>query len=249
MNSPKAIGFDLFNTLITIHPHAMEEAHQRLIHVLHQEKIQVESADFMHAYVDAAKHFLKETRKDGRETHNRFWIAAALESLEVRLSPEDPRVARAVDAYFSAFYPHCRLIPGTTEVLGELAERYPLGLLSNFTHPPAVDRILDLLELPRFFRTVLVSGSLGYRKPHPSVFQRLVVELGVPADEILFVGDDPVADVEGARQAGLQPVLTTCVQNASIPNAQTLLSPSQPDCPPDVPCISSWQNLLSFLNN
>ena len=248
MYNPKAIGFDLFNTLLTVHPQAMGEAYQRQLRVLHEEGIPVEAKPFGDAYSEAAVRFLKEAHKEGRETHNRFWVAAALEKLGHRLAPEDPRIARVVDAHFSAFYPHCQLVPGTKELLEELAGRYPLGMLTNFTHPPAVREIIDRMELSPFFQTVLVSGELGYRKPHPSVFARLVGELGVPAEQILFVGDDLEADVQGARDAGLQPVLTTCVQDANLPAAQTPLSPAQTDYPPDVPRISRWQDLLSLLD-
>jgi len=247
MDSIKAIGFDLFNTLMTVHPQAMKEAHDGLFNALLEQGIEVEAGPFTQAYVEAAKHFLQEAHREGRETHNRFWIAAALESQGYEISPDDPRIANTVETYFSAFYPHCRLIPGTREILEELAGRYPLALLSNFTHPPAVERILELLGLPPFFQAVLISGALGYRKPHPYVFEQLLERLGLPASEVLFVGDDPDADVEGAIRAGLRPVLTTCVKSGNIPAAQTPLSPSHDNCPPEVPRISSWQDLRSLL--
>lgn len=247
MNHIKAIGFDLFNTLLTVHPDAMAEAHKRQIQALHDEGLAVEAEAFGTAYVEAAVKFLKAAHKDGRETHNRYWVAEALESLGYNLSPEDPRVTKAVDAHFSAFYPNSELIPGTKELLGELGERYPLGMLSNFTDGPAVRKLIDLLGLSPFFQHVLVSGELGYRKPHPYVFERFVEAMDVPADQILFVGDDLNADVKGARDAGLQPVLTTCVEDKKLPAAKTPLSPTETVCPKDVPRISSWQDLRDML--
>jgi putative hydrolase of the HAD superfamily len=214
MNPPKAIGFDLFNTLMTVHPDAMQQAHELQLRVLHEEGLPVKEADFGKAYLEAAVKFIKAAHKDGRETHNRFWVAQALETLGYGLSPEDPRIARAVEAYFSAFYPNCRLIPGTMELLGELAERYPLGMVTNFTDGPAARKIIDLLGLNPFFRHVFVSGELGYRKPHPSLFERLVRALGVSAEEVLFVGDDLETDVRGARDAGLQ----ACRPDAPLPS-------------------------------
>jgi putative hydrolase of the HAD superfamily len=247
VNEPKAIGFDLFNTLLTVHPLAMEEAMRRLISVLHAGEVPVDAEAFGQAYVEAAKRFLREAQTNGRETHNRFWIAAALETQGYHLSPEDNRITKAVEAYFSAFYPYCQLIPGTKKILGQLAGRYPLGLLSNFTHPAAARKIIDLLGLRPFFQTVLISGELGYRKPHPSTFERLVHDLSVQADQVLFVGDDPEVDVQGARDAGLQPVMTTCVLDGDLPSARTPLSPSRTDPPEDVPTISCWQDLLTLL--
>ncbi len=247
MYTPKAIGFDLFNTLITIHPLAIDDAQQKLIHVLHQEGINVDEASFRHEYLEAAKHFLQETRKNGRETHNRFWIAAALERLGCCLSPDDASINKAVEAYFSAFYPHCRLIADTKNILGHLAERYRLGLLTNFTHSPAAKIIIDQLGLAPFFQAVLISDELGYRKPHLSVFNQLVAQLGVEAKQTLFVGDDLEADIHGAEKAGLLPVLTTCVQDQNLPRAQIPLSPALTECPPAVPRISCWHDLLALL--
>jgi FMN phosphatase YigB (HAD superfamily) len=71
--------------------------------------------------------------------------------------------------------------------------------------------------------------------------------MGVPADQILFVGDDLDADVKGAKNAGLRPVLTTCVEDAKLPAAKTPLSPVEREYPDDVPRISSWQDLRDML--
>ena len=55
MNHPKAIGFDLFNTLLTVHPDAMEEAQQRQIRALHEEGLPVEAEAFGKAYLEAVR--------------------------------------------------------------------------------------------------------------------------------------------------------------------------------------------------
>ncbi len=247
MNQPKAIGFDLFNTLMTAHPNTMKEAHENQMRVLHEEKIEVEPEPFGKAYMEAAIKFIKAAHKDGRETHNSLWVAEALQSFGHSLSPEDPRIARAVEAYFSAFYPNSKLIPGTKELLAELGERYPLGMITNFTDGPAARHIIEVLGLNPFFRHVIVSAEVGYRKPHPHIFEQFVEAMCVPADQILFVGDDLDADVQGSRDAGMQPVLTTCVDDAKIPAAKTPLSPVEKEYPDDVPRISTWQDLLDLL--
>ena len=247
--APQAIGFDLFNTLLAIHPSAMAEAHTNIIQVLHEKGYDVDAKAFSRAYIEAAKGFIAETKKDGRETHNRYWIASALENLGHTVSAEDARIEAAVDAYFSAFYPHCELIPGTIEMLEALSGRFALGLLTNFTHPPAVRKIIDMLGLAPYFPIILISGDLGFRKPHPSVFRELISELGMAPEKIIYVGDDPEADIHGAGQAGLRPILTTAVRDQNIASAQTLLSPGPINCPPDVPRISKWEELHSLLHD
>lgn len=51
--------------------------------------------------------------------------------------------------------------------------------------------------------------DVGYRKPHPAPFQRALALLSLPANETIFVGDDPQWDIAGAEGVGLRPVLLT----------------------------------------
>jgi putative hydrolase of the HAD superfamily len=48
--------------------------------------------------------------------------------------------------------------------------------------------------------------AAGAAKPDARIFAALIRMAGVSADEITHVGDDPLADVVGARQAGMQAV-------------------------------------------
>jgi len=248
MPNIRAIGFDLFNTLLTIEPSALEDALERLIVNLRMNGLSVEKESFKDSYRESAIRFIQETRLDGRETHNRFWISAALRSHGYEVAPDDLRIAAAVDSYFSTFRGRCSLIPGTIETLEALKPSYRLGLLSNFTHPPAIREIISSLGLVPHFDTLLISGELGYRKPHPLVFEQLMSELGVKRDQILYVGDDPEADIIGAQQAGIRPVWCTHVRDRNIPSAQGIAGvvPQGPE--QDVSRISDWDDLLSLLD-
>ena len=85
-------------------------------------------------------------------------------------------------------------------MLGSIEGQYHLGLLSNFTHAPAAMKIINRLDLTPFFDVVLISGAVGYRKPHPLVFHRLIDQLGVKKNQIIYVGDDSDADITGASR-------------------------------------------------
>jgi putative hydrolase of the HAD superfamily len=247
MSSVKAIGFDFFNTLITIAPGAMTEAFDRLFASLLGSGLSPEKESFKKVYRESAIGFMAATKVDGRETHNRFWISAALEAFGLNIAPEDDRIAKAVEAYFSAFYDYCRLIPGTKEMLAGLRGEYRLGLLSNFTHAPAAVRLLELTGLESFFDSILISGALGFRKPHPLVFERLIEELGVEKDGIVYVGDDPEPDILGASQAGLHPVWMTYVKDNQVPVLAGLGSGQSSKIIPSVPKISNWSEFLALL--
>jgi putative hydrolase of the HAD superfamily len=247
MNHIKAVGFDLFNTLITVESFSLGEALLRLTSSLGDSGIAVEHGPFVQAHKQAALRCVEEIRRNGRETHNRFWIAAALGTLGQAVPPDDPRIAAAVEAYFSAFVEFANLIPGTGAMLATLRGRYRLGLLSNFTHPPAAQEIIARLGLGPFFEVVLISGDLGYRKPHPLVFRALVDRLGVAEEEIAFVGDDPVADIHGAQQVGLRPIWTTYVRDHGHLAVSGMLDGSGDEPDPALPRISNWEDLRRLL--
>ena len=91
----------------------------------------------------------------------------------------------------------------TASMLRELrARELKLGVITNGQSPLQRGK-LAALALDRSFDTILVSGEEGVRKPDAEIFRRALARLDVAADEAVFVGDHPVADVEGAHGAGL----------------------------------------------
>ena len=54
---------------------------------------------------------------------------------------------------------------------------------------------------------VVDSGAVGVMKPDPRIFEAALDLLGLPADDVWYVGDLPAIDVVGARRAGIRPIL------------------------------------------
>ncbi len=244
----RAIGFDLFNTLITVGPNTLAEAMDRLIRSLRNSGITIEEISFKKAYLDRALKFVDRAKREGRETHNRFWISAALGDGGTPVLPDDDRISSAVECYFSAFYENIHPIPGAEAMLDALRSRYSLGLLSNFTHGPAAREILKCAGLNPYFKTILISGELGFRKPHPAVFRELAEGLDAPEDQILYIGDDPEPDIHGARKAGLKPVWMTYVRDRNLPQVRGILKGEKEIPDFEVPRISSWRDLFSLMD-
>lgn len=247
MDRVSAIGFDLFNTLVTVDSGVLSQALEALVCSLREKGFSVPSGPFREAYRRHAIRFLEETRKTGRETHNRFWVAAALGEFGHEVDPEDERLNRAIEDYFDAFSGRCKLLPGTLEALENLRREYPLGLLTNFTHASAARRVIRETGLDPFFKVTIISGEVGYRKPHPLVFEMLARGLGARKEDLIYVGDDPGPDIYGAMEAGLRPVWTVYAERLGQRHVADLLYRDLP--PPDgrVPRISSWDELMSLL--
>jgi 2-haloalkanoic acid dehalogenase type II len=65
---------------------------------------------------------------------------------------------------------------------------------------------LQAIGLDHYFEATLAARDAGMLKPDPRIFEILLERAGLRAHEAAHVGDDPHADVEGARAAGLLPV-------------------------------------------
>ncbi|MFC2030692.1 HAD family hydrolase [Chloroflexota bacterium] len=92
--------------------------------------------------------------------------------------------------------------------LNELRARgFSLGLVTNRLNADHFHALLDKVGLSDQFDMVLASGEVGVHKPDPGIFAVALDRMGVQAEESLYVGDNYWADVEGAQQAGLTPVL------------------------------------------
>jgi putative hydrolase of the HAD superfamily len=118
-----------------------------------------------------------------------------------------PPGAGALATFWSeAFPPATRPAAGLLETLeGLRGMGVRLGVVTN-GGARAQRRKLDGIGVRHLLSAVVISGAVGVRKPDPRIFALALAGVGATAAETWFVGDHPVADVLGARAAGLTPV-------------------------------------------
>ncbi len=85
------------------------------------------------------------------------------------------------------------VLPTLTSLQGRVA----LGTVSN----GAAD--LQVIGIAHFFQTAIAAHHFGCAKPDATIFHAACHALGVLPQEAVYVGDDPLLDVEGAQKAGL----------------------------------------------
>ncbi len=101
---------------------------------------------------------------------------------------------------------HLRLDPEAISVLKQLHGQFSMALISNYDHPRALRAYLSKLGLDDCFSTVLISAEVGIDKPDPAIFKLALESEKLGPSETVFVGDMAI-DVDGARAAGMQPIL------------------------------------------
>ncbi|HVR83055.1 MAG TPA: HAD-IA family hydrolase [Planctomycetota bacterium] len=80
-----------------------------------------------------------------------------------------------------------------------------IGIISNWD--TRLRTISDGLGLTPMVDFLIISAEAGVRKPSPGIFRLALEKAGVRPEEAVHVGDLPEEDGEGARRAGLRPVL------------------------------------------
>ncbi|HYT76046.1 MAG TPA: HAD-IA family hydrolase [Vicinamibacterales bacterium] len=117
------------------------------------------------------------------------------------LDGEDPTaLPRFLELYDERLLAHTRLYAGVRETLGALHPRVPLAILTNKPQH-ATDRILEGLDVARFFRWVLGGDTPSGRKPEPDGLRHLMSEASATAADTIMVGDSAI-DLKTARAAG-----------------------------------------------
>ena len=110
-------------------------------------------------------------------------------------------------AQLSTITSHCyesarACIDEARPVLANLAERYPMVLVSNFYGN--VDAVLRDFDVRRYFRGIIESAVVGVRKPDPTIFRLGVDVLELDASDVLVVGDSLRKDILPAESLGCQ---------------------------------------------
>ncbi len=119
----------------------------------------------------------------------------------------DPPALASLEAEYNNVFPHyTTLFDDTLPVLKVLRERgYRLGIVSNGLSS-LQNKKMDVAGMRPYMDTVIVSGDYICHKPDPRIFAYAAQTLSLPCATLAFVGDHPVNDMQGARDAGMVPV-------------------------------------------
>jgi FMN hydrolase / 5-amino-6-(5-phospho-D-ribitylamino)uracil phosphatase len=193
-NKIRAVAFDLDNTLWDVDP-VIVRAEQRWLEWLTEHCPRIPerlSLDDMRAARLALA---------GREPHNSHdftYLRIASLAQHARECGYDESIADQAFEIFMAARNQLDLFEDVRPGLQRLRARYALATLSNGNAD------LGRIGLADFFSVSLNARGVGAAKPDRRCFERLVTDLGAEPHEVMYVGDDPLLDVEAARAAGLR---------------------------------------------
>jgi len=115
----------------------------------------------------------------------------------------------AIIAYLKRKFEVLRPYPMVKPTLSRLRTLDPklrFGIVTDAPRNKAWQRLV-LSGLENEFDFVITLDDTLNRKPHPTPFKLAIEILDMSASEILFVGDNPDADIKGAKDAGMKTCL------------------------------------------
>jgi putative hydrolase of the HAD superfamily len=196
MRAVRAICFDLDNTLWDVVP-VLERAERILTEWLLQRYPRIPQRFATADIVRMRAELLRE--QPHRAYDLTFLRRETLARLAETVGYERDIAHDAMETWFAArnqCVPFAEVVPA----LEKLGRRFRLATLSNGNAD------LGTIGIAHHFEVRLHATVLGCAKPDARAYAALADALTLQPAEILFVGDEPQADVTGPRNAGMKTV-------------------------------------------
>jgi HAD hydrolase, family IA, variant 1 len=167
-------------------------------------QVPVSKDNFREAYVYAERELAKV--KHILPHHNFYDLLLIKMRLELNyLSDKHLIDALKIESFAESIAEYCyarakESIEEARPVLEYLNARYPMVLVSNFYGN--VESVLADFDIRKYFKTIIESAVVGFRKPDPQIFKLGVEALQLSADEVLVVGDSYKKDIIPAESIG-----------------------------------------------
>lgn len=200
----RAIGFDLFGTLLQAEGNSsvcLQSLHQKLC----EHGVDIPFERFSEIYRKVHEEHRPLRLNENREFTNQLELSKVLGQLGYRYEAESQLVEDAVRAYFSGWT--VTAFEGVQEMLQDLARKYKIGVITNFTDSAFIYRTLRDLHLLSLFNQVIISADVGWRKPSPKIFNEFLRLAASSPHDTLFIGDDVNCDIVGANAVGMGTIL------------------------------------------
>jgi putative hydrolase of the HAD superfamily len=199
LKKPKAIIFDTDNTL---YPYATpHEMATKAVDAKAVELLGVSQAKFKEVYAEARRQ-TKSRLGQTASSHSRLlYLQRTIELIGLRT-----QILLTLDleqTYWRTFLSNCRLFPEVRDFLVDVkSDGVTTAIITDLTAQIQFRKIV-YFGLDTYFDFVVTSEEAGFDKPHPAAFQMALEKLQLPGNEVWMIGDDPVADIEGANGQNL----------------------------------------------
>ncbi len=204
MHSVRHIFFDLDRTLWDFETNSQNTLRELFDELDLAEQLGVASTTFIKEYKRINEIYWNDYR-DGVITKEEL-RHARFEATMQYFGHDDPGLAARFGELYIERSPHrTALVDGAIELLDHLSPNYALHIITNgFSEVQHIK--MSESGLAPYFRQVIISEEVGYKKPHRKVFRFAENATGSVPGNSLMIGDHFEADITGALNAGWKAV-------------------------------------------
>jgi len=212
-NSASLVSIDFWNTLVIAHTGGDTRNDRRfeaVRDIAENHGIILSRKVYQKAHAEASRNFNKVWFNEQRTPGTVEMVKEMLHHLE--FSVQEFELKYLVQVFENALLEGPPdLTPQVEEVLPQLANRYTLGVISDtmFTPGRVIRKYLHQKGISRYFSGFIFSDEVGFSKPNPQAFRKLLEPNHCRADESWHIGDLQKTDVTGAKNVGMQTILYT----------------------------------------
>ena len=111
-----------------------------------------------------------------------------------------------MQTYVLAFCTFCKVRSGAGVAINEFKSNgYKIGLVTN-GKTPFQERNFKALGFNQLFDCVVVSEAVDLRTPDRAIFELACARVNADIRSSVFIGDNPIADVKGAKESGMKTI-------------------------------------------
>ena len=220
-------SFDLWLTLIKSNPSFKNERAKFFFNKFNTKNKTVEEVQMVFRQVDLMCNAINESTGGNIDAEEMYLMVISMIN-DHQISLKDIDIAGLYEELELLLFEHmpCVYCTDTRQVLEKIKQQSDttLNILSNtgFIKGKTLRRILGMIELAHFFDFQLYSDEAGMSKPNKYLFQQLLKNIAeirktqVDPISIIHIGDNPVADIEGARSIGIKSLLVNSNQTSIL---------------------------------
>ena len=200
MKEYDAYLFDLYGTLVDIHTDEDQPAFwKKLCNVFFHYGIRYEWRGLKERYFEEVRIREAQEQIPGHE------IEIDLKDVFRKLCGDlyDEDVTEVMTQFRILSTSHLRLYAGVKELLSFLKENGKKVILVSNAQEVFTMKELEDLGIVGLFDEIVISSAVGFRKPDPKIYETALQRSGLPAGKCLMIGNDPICDVKGAVNAGI----------------------------------------------
>lgn len=202
MEKIKHVFFDLDNTLWDHRGNSEKVLEQMFINQKIQEKHQIQFHEWHHVFYIENEKLWIQLRKNEISKEKLREMRFQLPFLYFGIDQPDLAI------YFEQHYleqmaEQSGLVSGAVELIDYLRPKYRIHVITNGFVEVSGSKIRNS-PLNGKIETLTCADDIGVRKPAPEIFDLALSRADAHKEESLLIGDDWIADAQGAMQYGMQ---------------------------------------------